>query len=419
MLGHRSGAPQFRGHTRGCHPPWGNGKPFADHKTLARLFCFVLKSKLGPSRTAPPSTMAGEASASLLNPEPRTPHPERAGEPGPGGSGPDPPAGEAASPSDGHTAHRAPALRFLPGRSAGCAPWAALAVPSSQVCAQRRPFHPAGQSPGRETRVKGTPGRPHVREIKGKAALSGVGVHTRAPPFLREDPHSSRLTSPRPRSQLPPRPLRAPREGKGVRSPPPAGVEVAPRAPGSPAASGGRGGGLTPLLPGRPGPAAGTVAELGATRGPRSHRPWRGGGGGQAGPEAGRGGRGPDGQRARGRPRWGRGRDRRADGRAAGAARGGPVGLGARAEAGGRGAREGRGPRGGRRAAGRTWSAKSSAVPIRSFWPMAAAGGSAHSLARSLARSAFGPSAPAPVAASTGSARRPASLLSAAPAAAT
>lgn len=80
-------------------------------------------------------------------------------------------------------------------------------------------------------------------------------------------------------------------------------------------------------------------------------------------------------------------------------------------ERGSRGGALREGPRAGRpaRPAGRTWSAKSSAVPIRSFWPMAAAGGSA----LSLARLAFGLSAPAPApaAASTGSARRPASFL--------
>lgn len=87
----------------------------------------------------------------------------------------------------------------------------------------------------------------------------------------------------------------------------------------------------------------------------------------------------------------------------------GPGGGGGDRERGSRGGARREGPRGGEAAepAGRTWSAKSSAVPIRSFWPMAAAGG----LALSLARSAFGPSAPAPAAASTGSARRPASLL--------
>ena len=76
----------------------------------------------------------------------------------------------------------------------------------------------------------------------------------------------------------------------------------------------------------------------------------------------------------------------------------------------GRGLREGGPGEGPAEPVGRTWSAKSSAVPIRSFWPMAAAGGSASSLARSLGARPVGARARARCGLHR-KCRRPASLL--------
>lgn len=169
--------------------------------------------------------------------------------------------------------------------------------------------------------------------------LSVVGMQTKAPPFLREDPLASSLTNPRSGPELP--------------TPPPERARQEERA-GTTAADEGEEDGRS-----------------GAGPGPRRPRAQARGCGRPAGRAA----------RPVGSARWGRGgalRWERPGGRPAGA--GGGRGLGPGREP-GEGFAEGAG-----RAAGRTWSAKSSAVPIRSFWPMAAAGDSTRSLARRPAR---------------------------------
>lgn len=188
--------------------------------------------------------------------------------------------------------------------------------------------------------------------------------------------------------------------------------------PGLPSQEGARQPLHAPLLLGAPGPRSGGEARRpGRRRVAREHT--QSPGGEAAAARAGRAGRPGRGEPRAGKrdepgrecPGWGRGSDPPAGSGTGGAARSGDAaqisgppsgvgagsaggrGLGTRGEGGRRGSGGpaggglGAGAGGGRpgRAAGRTWSAKSSAVPIRSFWPMAAAGGSARS-ARSLAR---------------------------------